>query len=166
MLIFNKRKKFIKKKENVVDLKKPNLKARRVLRIVEITLILFVVLSTIFGLVRISRFSPSDFWDERFSKISPKILEPNALAEKNDRSDQIIRNLPKELFTFKKLEKKTDTDLVVTSQQGTTALFSLTKNLDFQLTTLQNILTKAKINKRKVAKVDLRFDKVAVVFKK
>ena len=166
MLIFNKRKKFIKKKENVVDLKKPNLKARRALRIVEIALILFVVLSTIFGLASISRFSFSDFWDERFSKISPKILEPNAPAEDNDRSDQIIRNLPKELFTFKKLEKKTDTDLVVTSQQGTTALFSLTKNLDFQLTTLQNILTKAKINKRKVAKVDLRFDKVAVVFKK
>ena len=99
-------------------------------------------------------------------KISPKILEPNAPAKKNDRSDQIIRNLPKGLFTFKKLEKKTDTDLVVTSQQGTTALFSLTKNLDFQLTTLQNILTKAKINKRKVTKVDLRFAKVAVVFKK
>ena len=166
MLIFNKRKKFIKKRENVVDLKKPNLKARRTLRIVEIALILFVVLSTIFGLVRISRFSPSDFWNEHFSVVSPKILEPNAPAEDNDRSDQIIRNLPKGVFTFKKLEKKTDTDLVITSQQGTTALFSLMKDPDFQLTTLQNILTKAKINKRNVDKVDLRFDKVAVVFKK
>src|SRR3990167_11057126 len=111
MLIFNKRKKFIKKRENVNQLKKPNLKARRVLRIVEITLIIFVVLSTIFGLVRISRFSPSVFWDEHFSKISPKILEPNAPAKKNDRSDQIIRNLPKGIFTFKAIEKKTDSEL-------------------------------------------------------
>jgi len=166
MLIFNKRKKFIKKRENVVELKKPNTKARRILRIVEITLIIFVVLSTIFGLVSISRLSPLDFWDEHFSRISPKILEPNAPAIRNDRSDQIIRNLPKEIFTFKAVEKKTDTDLVITSQQGTIASFSLTKNLDFQLTTLQNILTKAKINKRKVGKVDLRFDKVAVVYKK
>jgi len=63
MLIFNKRKKFIKKRENVVELKKPNTKARRVLHIVEITLIIFVVLSTIFGLARVSRFSFSDFWD-------------------------------------------------------------------------------------------------------
>jgi len=93
-------------------------------------------------------------------------LEPNAPAEDNDRSDQIIRNLPKEIFTFKKLEKKTDTDLVITSAQGTIASFSLTKDPDFQLTTLQNILTKAKINKKKVKSIDLRFDKAVVIYGK
>lgn len=58
-----------------------------------------------------------------------------------------------------------DDDFVAYNPQGTVAVFSLEKDANFQVDSLQQVLAKTKIDATKIAKIDLRFDKPVVLFK-
>lgn len=57
-------------------------------------------------------------------------------------------------------------DLIVTTSEGLKLVFSLNKDLNIQLASLQLILQKAKIESRAIDSVDLRFNKPVVVYQK
>jgi hypothetical protein len=165
--MFKRRKKYFKKRDlNNIDLEKPNTKAKKILLLVEITLVLLVISGTAYGSVKFFNFSPIEYFQDNVYKVSPKSPIPPPQTKVKDKGDEIIEALPEDLFTFKSVEGKTKDELRIVSKQGTLAIFSLGKNVDLQLSTLQSLLTKAKINKKKVKRVDLRFDKVVIVYGK
>ena len=165
--MFNKRKRLFRKREtNRVELKKPNTRARKTLLFFEILLVLLVLIGTAFGILKLIELSPSNFIQQHIYKLSP--VTPLSKVDEVDKSrtQLIIESLPKEVFELGKVQDESLQELRLLSNQGTLAIFSLEKDADFQLTTLQNLLTKAKINKKRVKSIDLRFDKAVVVYGK
>ena len=165
--MFNKRKRLFRKREtNRVELKKPNTRARKTLLFFEILLVLLVLIGTAFVVLKLIEFSPSNFIQQHTYKLSS--VTPLSKVDEVDKSrtQLIIESLPKEVFELGKVQDESLQELRLLSNQGTLAIFSLEKDADFQLTTLQNLLTKAKINKKRVKSIDLRFDKAVVVYGK
>lgn len=168
MLIpLKKRRKFFQRNQvKKIEFEKPNTQGRRKVLVLEIALILLVLGGTAFGLIRVLEFSPEKFLQDTLDNFAPR---PQVVVERKAEEDKaflIIDSLPKELFTLDKETARSSEHLVLVSKQGTTAVFSLTKNIESQLNTLQNLLTAAKINKRKVKKVDFRFEKLVVTYGK
>ncbi len=165
--MFIKRKKLFKKREsNSVELKKPHTKAKKTLFYVEILLMFLVVAGTVFGILKLVEISPSDIIQRNINKVSPVSPIPKVEDLGKSKTQIIIEALPKEVFEIKKVQEESVGELRLLSTQGTLAIFSLDKEADSQLTTLQNLLTKAKINNRTVKSIDLRFDKAVVVYGK
>ena len=168
-MIFGKYKRNFKKStftSNKVELSKPNTKVRRTLLFFEIILVALVLAGTTFGLVRVFEFSPVQFFEKNLSHLVPKNPVDTSKAKPKDKQGILIESLPEEVFAFKEKKAETKDYVSLVSKQGTTAIFSLSKDLDEQLATLQNLLIKAKINNKKVEKLDLRFDKIIVVYGK
>ena len=168
-MIFGNHKRNFKKStfaSNKVELSKPNTKVRRTLLFFEIILVALVLAGTTFGLVRVFEFSPVQFFEKNLSHLVPKNPVDTSKAKPKDKQGILIESLPEEVFAFKEKKAETKDYVSLVSKQGTTAIFSLSKDLDEQLATLQNLLIKAKINNKKVEKLDLRFDKIIVVYGK
>ncbi|MCH8821256.1 hypothetical protein IID23_01910 [Patescibacteria group bacterium] len=168
-MIFGNHKRNFKKStfaSNKVELSKPNTKVRRILLFFEIILVALVLAGTTFGLVRVFEFSPVQFFEKNLSHLVPKNPVDTSKAKPKDKQGILIESLPEEVFAFKEKKAETKDYVSLVSKQGTTAIFSLSKDLDEQLATLQNLLIKAKINNKKVEKLDLRFDKIIVVYGK
>ena len=168
-MIFGNRKRNFKKvalANKGVKLNKPNTKVKKTLLFFEIILVVLVLAGTSFGLVRVFEFSPRQFFEENMSRFIPKNPVDTTQIKPKDKKDILVESLTGELFAFKEKKIETKDYISLISKQGTTAIFSLNKDLDEQLATLQNLLTKAKINNRTVKKVDLRFDKIIVIYSK
>ena len=163
--MFNRSNRHFKRKESkVLKIKRPNTKAKKILLFFEIVLVGIVLFGTIWGVVRFTEFSFLDFFQENAKEIIPLTLEPKIGEIKQSKSDLLINSLPQEVFKLKKIKEETLNELTLISDDGTVAIFSLTKDTEFQLTTLQNLLTKAKISKKKVKIIDLRYEKAVVVY--
>ena len=107
--MFKKRKKYFKRKElNNLELKKPNTKAKKTLLLVEILLVLVVVSGTAFSLIKFFDFSPTEFFQDNIYKVAPKSPIPPPQTKVRDKGEEIIEALPKEIFTFKTVESKTE----------------------------------------------------------
>ncbi|MEX0616545.1 MAG: hypothetical protein WD231_01870 [Candidatus Woykebacteria bacterium] len=165
--MLNRRKKFLKRgAPRFVQIEKPHTKARNKLIFVEVLLVLVVLVGIAYGVVRVTKVSLPNIIHNAFSDVIPKSPIANRKEVVESKATQIIKSLPAGLFSLKKELSRTDDKLVISSKEGVTAVFSLKKDAASQLTTLQNLLTKAKINKRKIEKIDFRFDKLVVVYKK
>jgi len=81
-----------------------------------------------------------------------KVLEITAGLIKSDFTAQDLRILDKDSFA-------------AFSQQENVVIFSLKKDAITQVDSLQLVLSKAKIDGTKIAKIDLRFDKPVIVYK-
>lgn len=163
--MFNKRKKYFKKKEtNEFEIEKPNTKAKKTLLFFEIILVGLVLSGTIWGTVRFTNFSLVDFFQGSLYRVVPIAPESNLSEIKQSKAEILIESLPEEVFELKEVKEETSNELKLLSADGTTVIFSLNKDVEFQLTTLQNLLTKAKINKKKVKSIDLRYEKAVVVY--
>lgn len=161
--MFNKRKKYFNKKEsNGFEIKKPNTKAKKTLLFFEIGLVVLVLSGTIWGVVSLTNFSFLNFFQENVIKVVPITPEPKIGEIKQSKSEALIASLPEEVFQLEKIKEETSNELKLLSTEDTTVIFSLNKDIEFQLTTLQNLLTKAKINKKKVKRIDLRYEKAVV----
>ena len=57
-----------------------------------------------------------------------------------------------------------ENDISVKAKNGPTILFSTKKSLTDQVSTLQTLLTKAKIDNKAIKKVDFRFEKIVVEY--
>ena len=60
------------------------------------------------------------------------------------------------------IDKQTAGYAVIKSKEGVEVIISEDKDLDFQVRTLQTLLSKAKIEKRILLLVDFRFEKLVV----
>ncbi len=78
---------------------------------------------------------------------------------------EIVQFLTKSDFTLQNIRFTEGNDIAIYDTRGTVALFSPTKEASSQVDSLQSILSKAKINELKIAKIDLRFDKPVIVNK-
>ena len=56
-------------------------------------------------------------------------------------------------------------NIVVYNTENALAIFDAAKNLNSQLSSLQEVIAKSKIDAAKIEKIDLRFDKPVIVFK-
>jgi len=165
--MFNKRRKFFKKTEsNRFELKKPNTKAKKIILFFEIILILVVLIGIGYGTVRFTGFSFARFLEEKAYKAAPVTPEPRLDQNIQGKAEILIEALPKEVFAFAEIQEESENELRILSTEGISASFSFEKDMGFQLNTLQNLLTKAKINKKKVKSIDLRFDKAVVIYGK
>lgn len=163
--MLNKRKKYFNKKEsNGFEIKKPNTKAKKMLLFFEIGLVVLVLSGTVWGVVSLTNFSFLNFFQENVIKVVPITPEPIIGEIKQSKSETLIAALPEEVFQLEKIKEENSNELKLLSTEDTTAIFSLNKDIEFQLTTLQNLLTKAKINKKKVKRIDLRYEKAVVVY--
>lgn len=163
--MFHRRRKFLRRKENnVYELEKPNTRARKILLFFEIVLVLAVLAGIGFGVNQVLNFSPRDFISENLVKLVPIMPQTETVEKIEGEAERIIKSLPEEIFALQEEKSRTVDELSILSKQGTLAIFSLKKDVQFQLDTLQNLLTKAKINKKTIKKIDLRFDKVVVVY--
>ena len=165
--MFNKRRKFFKKTEsNRFELKKPNTKAKKIILFFEIILILVVLIGIGYGTVRFTGCSVARFLEEKAYKAAPVTPEPRLDQNIQGKAEILIEALPKEVFAFAEIQEESENELRILSTEGISASFSFEKDMGFQLNTLQNLLTKAKINKKKVKSIDLRFDKAVVIYGK
>src|SRR3989344_7762773 len=139
---------------------KPNTKIKTVLRVVEIILVLLVIAGTI-GLVNVNSGRFLNFLEKRKSALFPRVQIVSPIKEAGFQ-EKLIRSLPKGIFDPVKTTETKEGNLQVTSKQSITAIFSKEKDIAFQVSTLQTILIKAKIDKKKVKTIDFRFEKVVV----
>ncbi|KKS04034.1 MAG: hypothetical protein UU56_C0011G0028 [Candidatus Curtissbacteria bacterium GW2011_GWA2_41_24] len=56
-------------------------------------------------------------------------------------------------------------EVVIYNQQGQLAIFSSKKDKEVQVDSLQQVISKAKIESAKIAKIDLRFDKPVISYR-
>ncbi len=68
------------------------------------------------------------------------------------------------LFTPQETKILSSRNIEVKLDKGLLVIFSSQKEMDFQLDSLQFIFSRAKIEGRKIKKIDLRFDKPVVVY--
>ncbi len=77
----------------------------------------------------------------------------------------VALNLSKSDFSLSNLRMIDGGSLAAYNQQDLVAIFSSNKDVDRQVDSLQLVLSKAKIDGTKIAKIDLRFDKPVIVYK-
>lgn len=109
--------------------------------------------------------------DKKYPKIflpqEIKISENNIIEdEKVKFALTLLKNIQSSDFTSTQLRFLESADIVVYSQAEATAIFTTVKDVQSQVDSLQSVLSKAKIDPAKIEKIDLRFDKPVVTYKK
>lgn len=77
----------------------------------------------------------------------------------------VIKNLKDSDFIISNLRILDAQNIVAYNPQNAIAVFSSKIELNKQLSSLQSVLAKSRIDATKIAKIDLRFDKPVIVFK-
>jgi len=134
------------------------------IRIIEIGLVVVVISGTVVWLLLSSNFSFEKLFKTFGNSVKPKITSNSATRKLSDEEKL------KQLFSERKLidvssfEKTKEGDFQVSSKSGEVFIFSHEKNLDEQVSTLQTLFAKAKIEGKSLKKVDFRFSKIVVEF--
>ncbi len=148
----------------IFKVKKKHAWRDRFIRGIEICALVLVILGTIVWLLFSSKFSLTDFVKNLGNSLKPKIASESARKNLSE-VDQIKKLLEgKKLFDINSIEKTKEGDFQVNSMKGETFIFSNEKNLEEQVSTLQTLLAKAKIEGKSLKKVDFRFSKVVVEY--
>lgn len=70
----------------------------------------------------------------------------------------------KNILTLQNIEKLDKNTIQVTSRENLKALFNPDKDISIQINSLQTILTRSRIEKKSIKKIDLRFSKIAIEY--
>lgn len=108
------------------------------------------------------------------SNLPVLFLEQNKKVNRGQKiDDQVVKftislakNLAKTDYTPVNVRILSSIEIAVYNSNGTIAIFSSQKPQEIQVDSLQTLLSQAKIDANKIAKVDLRFDKPIVTNKK
>ncbi|MCL5411134.1 MAG: hypothetical protein M1150_00080 [Patescibacteria group bacterium] len=150
----------------IFSISKPNKHKRLRFKLI-INGLVIVLLFTI-SVVGVNIFRPTlpkvslDFITQRLVSSLPK----NTIAEvKKEKSfeEQIAEQLNPDLFKMKET-KAVEAGVEFDSAEGMQAIFSKQKDPTEQVTSLQTVLSRARIDGRKVKKIDFRFDKLVVEY--
>lgn len=79
-------------------------------------------------------------------------------------SDQIKEKVDPSIFEIKEFKGIDNYSIEVTSTQGVIALFGIEKDLGNQVSSLQTLLVKSRIEAKRVKRIDLRFNKTIVEY--
>jgi len=99
----------------------------------------------------------------------PQELKPTSGQKITDKTTllaiAIADNLSKSDFLPSNIRLMSSGEIAVYNQEGTVAIFSAEKKPDSQVDSLQQVLSKAKMETAKIIKIDLRFDNPVVTYK-
>lgn len=129
-----------------------------------VTLILVVVLAGVMApyFLNISNFMQNAFTNFKMNISPHKIAALNPIAP-NIR-DVIAATADKSIFDPKDYKDIDDHTLEVTDRTGLIVLFGKETAINQQLSSLQSLLTKSRIESKRLKRVDLRFNKIAVEY--
>ncbi len=101
-----------------------------------------------------------------FTQSKPNLDQNNKISDENVLfALTLTRELSKSDFLPTNIRFVDVDNIAVYNQEGQVALFTTKKSAERQTDTLQQVLSKAKIDSTKIAKIDLRFDKPVLVYK-
>ena len=148
----------------VFTVKKKHAWRDQILRWVSIFLIVSVLLGTLVWVGLSSNFSYERFFTEVLSRIKPEIKQEAKIkpSSKEEELRQLIDS--DKTFEIESLTNTPEGDILIKAKNGPTIIFSSKKSLTDQVTTLQTLLTKAKIDNKALKKVDFRFEKIVVEY--
>jgi len=136
----------------------------KIVRFVEIILAFIVLAGTILWLVFSTNFSFPNFFKSLGNSLKPKIASNT--AKKNLSDEELLKKLlsEKNLLEVKFLEKTSEKDYKIVTKDGINIYFAKDKSFEDQVSTLQILLAKAKIEGKSLKKVDFRFSKIIVEY--
>lgn len=140
-------------------------KKKRVRLAVEFLLIGSVLVGTVIGLIRFGEFSFGKTAAKLRSVVSLRtpVLEVTKEASFEEKIKKLI---DKRVLEIASIEKTPEGNFKIKSKVGVVVVIAANKDLEIQAGTLQTLLAKAKIEKKQVALVDFRFDKLVVRYKR
>ncbi len=148
----------------VFTVKKKHAWRDQILRWVSILLIISVLLGTVVWILLSSNFSYEKIFSEVLTRIKPEVRKEVKIkaSSKEEELKQLIDN--DKVFEIESLTNTTEGDILVKAKKGPTIIFASKKSLTDQVSTLQTLLTKAKIDNKAIKKVDFRFEKIVVEY--
>ncbi len=134
------------------------------IRSVELGLVFLVVIGTIVWLLLSSNFSFDKLFGDISTVLKPKIASES--ATKNLSNEEKIKKFlsEKHLVEVASISKTKEEDFEIKSKNGQTIVFSKEKSIEEQVSTLQTLLAKAKIEGKSLKKADFRFSKIVVEY--
>lgn len=136
----------------------------RVIKFLELGLIVLVIIGTLFWLLVSSHFSFNKFFSVVVNNVKPKISSSSAqkVTSDEDKIKQLLKTSG--VMQVVSVTKFPEGYLEVHSKEGLVVYFSLAKNLQDEVTTLQTLASKAKIDNKSLKIVDFRFNKIVVQY--
>ena len=132
---------------------------------IEVLVIVSVLIGTLLSLVRVSNFSFEEATEKFLNTVS--LREPAyKTAKKTTFEGKIEQLIDGKVLKIVSIEETKEGNFEIKSKEGVIVVIAENKDLEFQARTLQILLAKAKIEKRQVALVDFRFDKLVVRYKR
>lgn len=126
-------------------------------------LLVFVLMGTLIPhLVRLGAVV-ENAWTNFKTNISPHKVEAlNPLAVPFN--EKLTNLVDKSIFEPKDFKEMDPYTMQVTAVNGVVAIFSKQEELEGQISSLQSLLVKSRIESKKVVRVDLRFNKIVVEY--
>jgi hypothetical protein len=136
----------------------------RLINIVELSLLALVVIGTVVWVLLSSNFSPTNLINNLSETIKPKVSTQSS-NQKSTVEDE-IRKLFKEsiILEIDQVVRTEEGDYEIKCKQGQIVYFSKEKSIGEQVSTLQTLLAKAKIEGKNLKKADFRFAKIVVEY--
>src|SRR3989344_8750702 len=134
------------------------------IRIIEIGLVVIVIAGTIVWLLLASHFSFARLFASLGNSIKPKVTSNSATRNLSDVEELKKLLSERKLVDINSVEKTNEGSFQVKSKSGEIFIFSHEKNLEEQVSTLQTLLAKAKIEGKSLKKADFRFSKIVVEY--
>lgn len=147
----------------VFEVKKKHSWRVNLIRWLEISLILIVLLGTTVWLLSQSNFSMEKFFQDVKDKFQPKIAVKKVISQKNQKQTLQETIESEKVFEIESI-KEVQNGFEVKSKNSATVIFAKDKDLSNQVRTLQTLLAKAKIDNKSVKRVDFRFEKIVVQY--
>lgn len=152
--------KFKKTRAFVFSVPKEHKKTRRLIFTIEVVVILLLFIGTAVTFLGPDFFSPETLWNNVREKIVLKTPQENKeIATFEDSIRKLIDKKLLHIITIKRSDKEFYT---VKSKEGIDVIIDEKKDLESQVRTLQTVLSKAKIEKKRINLVDFRFEKLVV----
>jgi len=136
-------------------------KKRKWRQTVEITIVAMVVVGSLFTFFQFNDISVDQSISKlrEVFKIQREIPTTNTEVSFEDRIKTVFEG---KILKITSIDDSNDKFVTIKSKEKVTVVISTSKDMEEQAQTLQNVLTKAKIESKSVSLVDFRFDKLVV----
>jgi hypothetical protein len=151
---------FKKTRAFAISVPKEHKKTKRLIFVIELALILVLLVGTAFTLLGPEFFSPENLWKSIKTRVTLKT--PQESKETTNFEDSIRNLVDRKLLGISTIKRSDKGFYTLKSREGVSVIISENKDLESQVRTLQTVLSKAKIEKKKINLVDFRFEKLVV----
>jgi hypothetical protein len=150
--------------QKVFTTEKTHARKKRLRLIAELSVVALVIIGTGLTIFSLESFS----YEKAFSRAKEllRLQRDEAPVSVGLTFEEKIRNeIDKKILNIASIEKTSEKNFKIKTAEKVTVFISTDKDLEFQSGTLQRLLSKAKIEKKRVSVVDFRFDKLVVRYK-